>query len=190
MTTSIPAPNDYLPPATTITPGSVLVWPPVHWLPAQLRLIRPRPDKEAGPATVQWAQPADAFFRYADQAESVAAIAKRRPCLVLATADELVGPAPALAGRMIRVVPFYTASSSYIAAHAQAISDGKFLRMMALPPPPWPHKDNVLDFKATCMVPGTHLLSATQVGRLSVDLYKAVRAAFALYITSDQTTLP
>lgn len=188
MTTSIPAPSDYLPPATTIAPGSVYVWPPIHWLPMDLRLIRPRPDKEPGVASVQWTSPSDAFFRYDDQAEAVVAIAKRRPCLVLAASDEL-GPT-SLAGRMIRVVPFYTASSGYIASNAQAIRDGKFLRMMALPPPPWPHKDNVLDFKATCMIPGSHLLAATQVGRLGPTLFKAVRAAFALYITSDQAQLP
>lgn len=122
--------------------------------------------------------PTSPFSFYRDKVEAVMAHAKRRPCLVISNRDEVTHP-------LVRVVPYFNASSDIVVRNRAAIEEGRYPRFMVLPQAPWQTKDNLLDFMATCMIPRESLLSATQVGRLAMNLLASVRQQYALYALAD-----
>lgn len=122
------------------------------------------------------------FSTYPDSAEAVVAVAKRRPCLVISNLDEAREP-------QVRVIPYYGATSDIFVRNRSAIEEGRYPRFMVLPLATWATKENILDFKAVCMLPVTQVGVAEKVAQLSADLLAAVRRQYSLYVMAERSLL-
>lgn len=176
---------DFLPASQGMEQGSVYEWPPIHWLPGRLMLVRPRPDEGvAGPFTVPEPFPADGWDLDSSHVEGVVAFAKRRRCVVISCDEEIASY------DLVRVVEYYGANK-FIERYRVEVQDHRFLRFQALPVAPWDTKDNVLDFMAACQIPKVLLTaSGRQVGRVGPDLVATILAQYARYVQSPVRILP